>query len=359
MLEYYRSHHSSEVRTNRSRRQGSSKSSLRRSEHHHTENSSKHRHTRTSSRAPGPLLQFPSNQDEASMSDLYIDDDKSFFQGIFSPLNVHPTGANSLPTGCARDGKREPREFRDPDVSYPSYPKDSWEGFHSNADDVQWEWVNTLLNIYKRVDKDRLPWQSDFMNLDRMSFPSNSKEVLSRINLNVPYYALNYLELSCMITLPFLFFYNLPFFVVYFITSMLVYGVLVNGIKTSQSHNFVCLWGFQIAYHILGHTLLFAYLVILLFFDGVKTGLVVFWMNLLIVIPHAIWRTPPYFDDEKLEKCRPRLVRYALMLIMLFLVYLEGELLSPEEEMLVNENLSNAQKERERLKITFKDTPEY
>ncbi|CCW66243.1 unnamed protein product [Phytomonas sp. Hart1] len=356
---HYSSQHDDYTCENDSKHQSNTKETSYHGESSHAPNIIMHYYSNSTGASSSPL-QYYSNRCETTMNDLYTntDDDNHFLEDLLSPTTVPSADDNSFTQSNANDIKNEPKEMENQKLNTPiKVSEASWESSYLYViTDVIWKVLDTPINMYKNVDNERLPWKSDFMNLDRMSMPANSKEMLSRINLNIPYYALNYMELSCVITLPFLYFYNFPYFVVYSITCMLLYSVLVNGIESSQSHNYVCFCGLQISYHNLGHSLLFAYGVIFIFSEGVKTWLLVTLMNLFIIIPHALWRTPTYFDDEKLEKCRPRLVRNALMLLMLFLVYLEGDLLSPEDEMRSNENLRNAEKERERLRISFEDT---
>ncbi|CAD2217679.1 PRA1 family protein, putative [Angomonas deanei] len=243
--------------------------------------------------------------------------------------------------------------------------------------------------LYRMVDANRLSWTRDFANLERMSIPKNKKEITSRLNLNIPYYSSNYLELCYVVTLPFLLFHDIYFFIFLLLTCITVHSVVSNTCdgeptkcdihqiirsispqqpdapksfpkadsssfdqpseegKTDRAYSqYAILLGREVRYHKIVHVELGVLLALLFFFHGFRTLYTVFFLNLLIVVPHALLRNVTYFDDEDMEKLRPKIVQYIIIIGVLVLLYLEGDTTSLEEDA----NKKYAEEYRARLK---------
>ncbi|KAG5495122.1 hypothetical protein JKF63_02175 [Porcisia hertigi] len=205
--------------------------------------------------------------------------------------------------------------------------------------------VRNLRYIYKTMEEDRLPWMTDFADIHKMRLPRRGREIAGRLNLNIPYYHSNYREISYLITMPLLLVYNLPFFIVTLLTVSMVHHIRLQKRRMRTYGNGVVVLGRLIRYRKLGHALLIAVAILLLFFDGLQTLLWVLLLNLCIIVPHALIRKPTYFDDEDLEKCRPKLGQYAICLVVLVLAYLEGDPCDDEAA----ENRRVVQQERKRM----------
>ncbi|TPP53716.1 PRA1 family protein [Leishmania donovani] len=190
--------------------------------------------------------------------------------------------------------------------------------------------VQHLRNFYKMIEDDRLPWMTDFADIHKMELPRKAKEIAWRLNLNIPYYSSNYIEIFYVVTMPLLFVCNTPFFVVTFLAIVIIHSIRMHKKKTHEYGDSVVVLGQQIRYRQLGHLLVFAFVMLLMFFNGLRTLLWVLLLNVCIIVPHALMRKPTYFDDEDLEKCRPKMVQYAICLVILVLAYLEGDLCADE-----------------------------
>ncbi|KAK7197883.1 PRA1 family protein [Novymonas esmeraldas] len=192
-------------------------------------------------------------------------------------------------------------------------------------------YMGHLRHVYTMIEEDRLPWSTDFADLHKMRLPRKAREIASRLNLNIPYYSSNYIELCYAATLPFLLLYNTPFFAVTFLTMMMVHSVRMRKKNTRVYGEYADLLGRQISYRKLGHLLVCAFVMLFMFFNGLRTLFWVVLLNSCIVVPHALMRKPTYFDDEDLEKCRPKMGQYAICLVILALAYLEGDICEDEE----------------------------
>lgn len=189
----------------------------------------------------------------------------------------------------------------------------------------EWEcFMGFMHHLWESLEEDRLPWTNDFLDLRKMRRPKNKKEALSRLNLNIPYYASNYVEIFYAITLPFLFLYNLPFFIVVVTTCVLIHSISMRRKELQHYDKKATVFGHEIPYHTLGHTLLLCQVILFVFFNGLNTVVLVLVLNGCVIIPHALLRRTTFFDDEDMEKCRPKLGQYALSLLFLTLCYLEG-----------------------------------
>lgn len=187
-----------------------------------------------------------------------------------------------------------------------------------------------LRHFYKMIKDDRLPWMTDFADIHKMELPRKAKEIAWRLNLNIPYYSSNYIEIFYVVTMPLLFVYNTPFFVVTFLAIVIIHSIRMHKKKTHEYGDSIVMLGRRIRYRKLGHLLVFAMVMLLMFFDGLRTLMWVLLLNVCIIVPHALLRKPTYFDDEDLEKCRPKMVQYAICLVILVLAYLEGDLCADE-----------------------------
>lgn len=192
-----------------------------------------------------------------------------------------------------------------------------------------------------------MPWFTDFGDPNKMRLPLSTKEALSRINLNFPYYATNYLHIFYLVTVPFLLMYNWPFLVV-FVTFAVVGHMIALQKRHQQIYGSeVVLLGRCLRYRTLGHAALTIIIVLILFSDVLRTVLCVLLLNAIVIVPHAMCRISTNFDDEDLEKLRPRLTLYALSLFFVALAYLEGDINAPE-----NEGKRAARREMDRLGLT-------
>lgn len=212
--------------------------------------------------------------------------------------------------------------------------------------------AHMLRQLWKTIDEDRLPWKRDFMDLRKMRMPRNAKEALGRLSLNIPYYASNYLVICYLFTLSFLFFYDTMFFAVMVAGCVLVHSIAIRRKHTNLYGNSVTVFKVEVPYRTCAHLLVGAGVLLFMFFDGLRTLLVVIALNTLLVVPHALLRRTTYFDDEDMEKTRPKLFQYFVALVLLILAYLEGD---REEwhstDPTLNENARMAREERIRLGI--------
>ncbi|KPI85020.1 hypothetical protein ABL78_5929 [Leptomonas seymouri] len=190
-----------------------------------------------------------------------------------------------------------------------------------------------LRYLYETIEADRLPWRTDFADMQKMRLPRSAKEMVGRLNLNIPYYSSNYIEVSYAVTMPFLLVYNIPFFLVTFLTLAMIHSIRFRRRNTRVYGESVTVLGRPISYRNLAHILLFAFAMLFMFFSGLKTMIWAIVLNLCIIVPHAAIRKPTYFDDEELEKCRPKLVQYGIILVLLALDYLEGDVRENDETM--------------------------
>ncbi|GET91903.1 hypothetical protein, conserved [Leishmania tarentolae] len=189
--------------------------------------------------------------------------------------------------------------------------------------------VKHLLS-HNMIENGCLPWTTDFADMHKMELPRKAKEIVWRLNLNIPYYSSNYIEIFYVVTMPLLFVYNTPFCIVTFLAIVIINSIRTQKKKTHEYGDGVVVLGRQIRYRILGHLLVCALAVLFIFFNGLRTLLWVILLNTCIIVPHALMRKPTYFDDEDLEKCRPKMVQYAICLVIMVLAYLEGDLCADE-----------------------------
>ncbi|KAG5469074.1 hypothetical protein LSCM4_02470 [Leishmania orientalis] len=239
------------------------------------------------------------------------------------------------------DAKRANGSPKSMPVSYFNSSKVSSLSLRYEIDCYVW----LLRYVYKKIEADRLPWMTDFADMEKMELPRKAKEIAGRLNLNIPYYFSNYLEIFYVVTMPLLLVYNIPFFVVTFLTVVLIHSIRMRKKSTCVYGDGVVVLGRSIGYRKLGHLLLLALAVLFLFFHGLRTLLWVLLLNFCVIVPHALMRKPTYFDDEDLEKCRPKLGQYAICLAILVLAYLEGDACDDEEA----ENRRAVERERRRL----------
>lgn len=212
--------------------------------------------------------------------------------------------------------------------------------------------VRDVVNFIIMLHQNHLSWRDDFFFFHTMSIPKPA-ETFMRINLNVPYYCYNYAQLVIGFTVPILLFYNFPFLVV--LTANCVAVAIIMRKKLdhdAELRGCVSAYGYEIPISYFGHCFVVLWLIVTLFFDGLKTAFLTIVLNVVLVVPHALLRSPTFFDDEELEKLRPKLANYILMLGCLFLLYLEGDYGVPEDE-----NLRRSAEERERIKAALQREP--
>lgn len=210
-------------------------------------------------------------------------------------------------------------------------------------------WYHSTRRLVKRMHKlttrDVLPWRTDFLARSRMELCLKPGEMLLRLNLNVPYYYANYLILSYAIVLPFLLLYDPLFLFVTGLCICAVYKIVIQRRTTGSLGDSMKVFHRRVTYRTLAHCFFAAYLFLFAFRQGAVTFILMCVLVNCIIIPHAVCRRPTFFDEEDLEKCRPMLVKYAGLLLVLLLAYIEGE--TAEDEFAENEKV--VAKERERI----------
>lgn len=228
----------------------------------------------------------------------------------------------------------------------PSQPAPSVAALDSSVSASGHEFSASMLSSIQNLEQNRLSWRDDFFFFSAMSLPRSS-ELFLRINLNVPYYFYNYLQVMLMVLVPFLLIYSIPFLLLASVNCFVLYRTLLNAMTKDEKvkHEVVLPFFPYIRLSHRGHFFVLAWLLLFLFAGGVKTMIYVGFLIGLIVMPHALLRTPVFFDDEEMEKLRPKLLDYVLMLVFLGLSYLEGDVSGPELE-----NNQRAEKERAKIK---------
>lgn len=211
-----------------------------------------------------------------------------------------------------------------------------------------------LTYVMSFIRENELSWRDDFLLFHMMSIPKSS-ELFMRLNLNVPYYIFNYIQLMFLVTFPMLLWYNIPYLLILAANVWCSFLIVHDSFaKTGKKRGYIQVLQYNVRFLYFGHFFLAAWVFILVFFNGVKTSLYVTLVNLAVVIPHALLRRPTFFDDEEMEKLRPKMVNYVLMLLFILLSYLEGDITGPEEE-----NLKRSEEERKRIKAFLQlDDPE-
>lgn len=211
-------------------------------------------------------------------------------------------------------------------------------------------WRNSafVLHIYfmrNMIKENELSWRDDFLLLHMMSIPKSS-ELFMRLNLNVPYYIYNYVHLMFLVTFPMLVWYNIPYLLVLTANVWCCFLIVHDSFATTgKKRGYIKFMRYNVRFVYVGHLFVLSWIVILLFFNGARTALYVTLANLAVVVPHALLRRPTFFDDEEMEKLRPKMVNYILMMVFILLSYLEGDISGPEDE-----NLRRSEEERKRIK---------
>lgn len=212
--------------------------------------------------------------------------------------------------------------------------------------------IETMLYIFQqKYNEYHLLWKDDFFSFERMSIPRKS-ELFARVNLNVPYYFLNYALLMLIVTFSTLVLINIPYFLTLLANAIcffrIFYASFISPIKGKKNRIKIFQWYPPFSY--IGHFLILLWLVVVFFADGFRAGFIVIFLNCIVVFPHALLRNPTVFDDEEMEKLRPKLLDYLLSAAFVLLSYLEGDIGGTE-----GENGRRAREERERIDaILFK-----
>ncbi|KAF8297482.1 hypothetical protein TcYC6_0078780 [Trypanosoma cruzi] len=183
--------------------------------------------------------------------------------------------------------------------------------------------LQQVWRIRKELQKEELPWIRDFFDREQFCFPKNFGEVASRLNLNIPFFAANYAVIFYTVTLPFLIFYDPLFFVLFCVSALLVHSIQLSRKKRSRYGTTMRIGGISVHYQRLADIYFIALLLLFVFGHGLRTVGLVLLINTVLIIPHALLRRPTYFDDEELEKMRPKVVQYIITLVLLLLAYLE------------------------------------
>lgn len=212
--------------------------------------------------------------------------------------------------------------------------------------------IETMLYIFReKFNEYHLLWKDDFFSFERMSIPRKS-ELFARVNLNVPYYFLNYALLMIIVTFSTLVLINIPYFLTLLANAIgffrMFYASFISPIKGKKNRIKIFQWYPPFSY--IGHFLVLLWIGVLFFADGFRAGFIVIFLNCIVVFPHALLRNPTVFDDEEMEKLRPKLLDYLLSAAFVLLSYLEGDTGGAEDE-----NRRRAREERERIDaILFK-----
>lgn len=182
-----------------------------------------------------------------------------------------------------------------------------------------------LRKLHGALRGEKSPWAKNFFEAGQFDFPGSVKEALDRLNLNLPFYAASYAVVFYAVTLPLLLYLD-PLFLLFFsIAVALVHAVRRREKTQPKCGGKMCIGGLTVSYTRLVDINLFVFLMLCVFRDGLRTLCVVILMNGCFIIPHAALRRPTYFDDAELEKTRPKMVQYIIMLVLLLLVYLERD----------------------------------
>lgn len=240
----------------------------------------------------------------------------------------------------------------------PQSTEDSSYDKHSaNSNEITTfgKWMSNLLiddikqmaNMFRtKYNKYHLSWIDDFFSLELMSIPKKS-EFFMRLNLNVPYYFLNYALLIIIGTFPTLLFLNIPYFVVLVANVFCCFRIFFASLSSpNEGKSCIKIHRWYVPFAYVGHFFVLLWLIIFFFFDGIRTGFYIITLNCILVFPHALLRKPTFFDDEEMEKLRPKLLDYLLMLAFILLAYLEGDSSGLEDE-----NLRRSLEERERINV--------
>eukprot|EP00796_Vickermania_ingenoplastis_P004457 gene4457-3252_t len=268
----------------------------------------------------------------------FLIDFLSFFDSF---KNKYISGMNNDSLGekseCTQTGVQNSSSIlttsQDLDTKRVNFPEWMYD-MHDQAD--------AFMNM---LDQNHLSWRDDFFFFHAMSVPKKS-QIFMRLNLNIPYYFYNYMQLTILATVPMLLLYNIPFLLLLASNCLCIYAIVRDAFTNDAKRTgvlTVCGHKIRVSYCV--HFFLFLWLIIILFFNGVRTFFYVMVLNGIVVIPHALVRNPTFFDDEEMEKLRPKLINYLLMLVFVTLLYLEGDISGPEDE-----NLRRSEQERERIK---------
>ncbi|KAH9578373.1 Prenylated rab acceptor PRA1 [Trypanosoma melophagium] len=188
---------------------------------------------------------------------------------------------------------------------------------------IGYELVEKLVEIRDVLRRDQLPWLDDFFDRKQFVLPKSKEEAIERLNLNLPYYGANYIVVFYTITLPFLMVYDPLFFLLVSLSAILLHTIHLRERRRSYFGANITIAGISIQYKRLVDFHIIILLTLFFFRDGLRTVGIVLLINSLIILPHAVWRKPTYFDDEELEKLRPKMMQYIISLVLLILVYLE------------------------------------
>nr|CCC52144.1 putative RAB-interacting protein [Trypanosoma vivax Y486] len=181
----------------------------------------------------------------------------------------------------------------------------------SGSNTLLWALSHTLYDIPKRFNvlhKEQLPWLDDFFNTSDFSLPHSASDVLERLNLNLPYYAANYVIALFPLVATMLLWCGTLFFL----------AVAFSFIVVSVAHRIATRCRDPMIY------LFLVPIVAPLLYWNLTTLVTFFATSVVLIITHAVCRRPTYFDDEELEKLRPKSVQYLLMGCLMFLCLLEG-----------------------------------
>ncbi|RNF04445.1 putative RAB-interacting protein [Trypanosoma rangeli] len=185
--------------------------------------------------------------------------------------------------------------------------------------------VQQVWKVIKELHKEELPWLKDFFDREQFIPPNDFGDVVSRLNLNLPFYAANYVVICYTVVLPFLLLYDPLFFAILCVFTVTVHSIYLVERKRPKCGSKMYIGGFSVLYRRLADIFLVVLLLLFLFWDGLRTLGLVLLINSVLVLPHAVLRRPTYFDDEELEKLRPKMVQYIIILVLLLLAYLEGK----------------------------------
>lgn len=240
------------------------------------------------------------------------------------------------------------RRWRQSEMEGPmSYLHCDYSGEFSVQNEID-SFIYNCRQFWNSVEDDRLPWRSDFMDPKKLSFPSK-KDIKPRLNLNLPYYASNYIELNYMLCMPMLLILNPAFFFVAALACLAMHSIAIRKKCTDAYGGEFAFLGRVIPYKVLGHVMVVTLIILLLFFNGFRSLGHIILFNCCTVVPHALLRNVTYFDDEELEKCRPKLFQYLLILVFLLLSYIEGA----SEYNIEEESARMVARERKRLELAL------
>ncbi|EAN78594.1 RAB-interacting protein, putative [Trypanosoma equiperdum] len=180
-----------------------------------------------------------------------------------------------------------------------------------------------FMHIYAILKEERLSWRDDFFDVSQLSVPRSTSEVLERLNLNLPFYAANYMTV-CIVVTSLLLFLNPYFLILLCSLVLLLRGLFLHGKYQGRPNHCIYIGGVTVSYYRLLIVTLFVLFLFPVVWSGILNLLFLLLVGAALVLPHAVSRRPVYFHDEELEKRRPKALQYVVVFLLHFLSYMES-----------------------------------